>query len=339
MRRDAEGEPLAAARDDTNRVATEASLRFGVSTDGLRPLGAFESEVFAFEGPEGACILKVIDPGHRSAEQIRAEVDWLRALLAAGIPVAEPVPSLRGAWVETVDEPERHLVAFRRAPGRASGPAEWSDARLESWGRLLGRLQAHSRAWTPPGPRRHALARQTYLSRLGEYAGRDPEFARAAAAVARRGAPLLGSDAGTGRGVGLIHADLHHGNLLLHEEGWTAIDFDDAAYGAYAFDLAMPLYYAVRAQRERDPEAAAAEFLPPFLRGFRRHAPDPEGGAEAVSVSLEVRTAELVLALWAKLPSERWSDSIRELVRDLRDRTVARRPLLPLALLRRHLGG
>lgn len=322
------------APDRSSPRAVAASL-YGVRDDALDSLGAFESDVFAFDGTAGACVLKVIDPAHRSVDQLRAEVDWLLALWEAGLPVARPVASVRGAWVERLDEAGHAAVAFLRAPGRTTRPADWTEARIEAWGALLGRLQAHARGWTPPGPRRRRLTEQSYLTRAPAYEGRDRAFVEAALRLARRARPLLGEGACSG----LVHADLHHGNLLLHEERWTAIDFDDAAYGSFAFDLAMPLYYAVRAQPDRDPDEAAEAFLGPFLRGFRSFAPDPEGGAEAIATCLQVRTAELVLALWLKLPRDAWTDALRRTAQDLRDRTVEDRPLLSMPTLRRLFPG
>jgi Ser/Thr protein kinase RdoA (MazF antagonist) len=41
--------------------------------------------------------------------------------------------------------------------------------------------------------------------------------------------------------LGVIHADLHFGNLLRTRDGMSAIDFDDCGRGFYAHDLAVPL--------------------------------------------------------------------------------------------------
>ncbi len=302
-----------------------ATALYGCSAADTTALGAFESDVYALTVAGEPAVLKVMAPTHRSPEQVQAEVDWLLALAEARVPVAAPLPSARGRYVETLPGPggPTVVVAYRRAPGRLAGPADWTAERTEAWGALLGRLQAHSRDWTAPGPRRPTLLQQTYLTRAAGAAA-DDEFLEAAGALLERAQPWLDE-----RGdAGLIHADLHHGNLLLHAESWTAIDFDDCAYGSYAFDLAMPLYYAVRSQRGRPAESVAAEFLPPFLRGFRRHAPLPGGGSEAISTCLEARQAELYLVLKLKLPADEWTAQTTELAADLRARVVAGTPVL-----------
>jgi len=316
---------------------TEAAERYGVTAAEMTPLGAFESDVYSFEGPNGPSILKVIAEEHRSAEQVMAEVEWLLALNEVGVPVAEPLTAVDGAFVSTLSDPTRVLVAFRRAPGVTTRPPDWTDARLESWGEVLGRLHAHSRSWSAPHPRRGTLAEHTYSLHVAEVVPDDPAFVAAAEQILAAAAPLLTH----GPGSGLIHADLHHSNMLLHEERWTAIDFDDCAYGSYAFDLAMPLYYAIFSERDVPADVAAGRFLPPFLRGFRRHAPDPEGGAEAVALSLTLRHAELVAALRSKLGTdldgERWSDPYRRAERSMRQTVIEGRETLTVAELRRWL--
>ena len=323
--------PIDSSRPSPPAQLHAASALYGVESTALEPLGAFESDVYAYDGPQGPSILKVIAPEHRSVDQVRAEVDWLLALSEAGIPVAEPLPALSGAWVERLGDPEKILVAFRRAPGVLTKPADWTDEGVEAWGALLGQLQAHSRGFTPPGPRRRLLRAQAYASGFETVVPDDAGFVAGAEKLAARIAPLLEP----GPDFGLIHADLHHGNLLLDDERWTAIDFDDSAYGPYVFDLAMPLYYAVRGQPGRPADEAANDFLGPFLRGFRRHAPDPAGGGAAISLCLDYRQAELVMALRLKVPAEQWDDQLRSIERELRANVAAGRELVSANVLRR----
>ena len=163
--------------------------------------------------------------------------------------------------------------------------------------------------------------------------------------------PLLTGPAGTnavpttdkvsaaGRDSGLIHADLHHGNLLLHDDSLTAIDFDDCAYGSYAFDLAMPIYYAVRTQRDASAEEAIESFVPPLMRGLRRFAPDPAGGAYAIDLALRFRQAELVLALRIKVPEDGWTANLVAIEKDLRQRVEDEVPFVKPEVLERSLTG
>src|SRR5690606_8700831 len=314
-------------------VLAEAAALYGVTADDLTPLGAFESDVYAFDGPHGPSILKVIAEEHRLLEQVQGEVEWLLALREAEISVSAPLASETGEYVAHLAEARRVLVAFARAPGEGTRPPDWTAARLEAWGALLGQLQSHSRGWTPAGERRKTIAEQSYAAKVKEVMEDDPVFTTAALELIDAAAPFLTH----GLDSGLIHADLHQHNLLLHDEKWTAIDFDDCGYGAYAFDLAMPLFYMLKAQRGVSAADAAERLLPPFLRGFRRHAPDPLGGAEAVAACLNLRQAELVVALHANTEDDQWTDYLREVERMLHGNVITGTEVLPVTELQRWL--
>lgn len=324
------------------RHLDDAARLYGVTADGLRSLGAYESEVYAFEAGAAPRILKVIDPSHRTPELVQAEVDWLLALSEAGVSVSEPVPAATGRYVEVLPDSGHVVVAFARAPGDLVPASRWTDDLLERWGRLLGLMQAQARGYEPPGPRRHALADHSYAFRADELEAEDPAFVAAASEVVARGAPLLRPDS-PGLDGGLVHADLHSGNLLVFEGTLTAIDFDDCGYGSFAFDLAMPLYYGVRhlmrAHEGITGAEAAERFLGPFLRGFVSAAPLPAGGAEAIDLALRLRQVELVAAVHLKFLRTRGDEpGLRAVADDLRDRVVAGTEVVPLATLERFFG-
>ena len=229
--------------------------------------------MLAVEGPAGPAILKVMDPSHRSPDEAQAEVDWLLALREAGVRVARPLATRDGAWLALEGDPPTVAVAYARAPGRHLEPDAWTPALFRAHGELVGRLQAHARGWTPPGPRRAGWRDHHALERAPEALPDDAAFLEAVAEVAARvdaHVPQRPED------VGLVHADLHAWNLLVDDAGaLTAIDFDDAVVGPYLYDLVIPLYYAVATRLDRDPGEAADAFLTPYLEGFDAVAPRP----------------------------------------------------------------
>ena len=323
---------LPAASDVARRLAP----RFGFDPDRLENLGAFESEVLAVDGPTGSAILKVMRPGHRTPDEAQAEIDWLLALQDAGIPAARPLRAGDGTWLVLDGDPPTIAVAYARAPGRHLVAAEWTPELFHAHGELVGRLQAHARSWTPPGPRRRGWLDHQALVRAPEALPDDAEFLEAVAEVAARiGAtvPQAAAD------VGLIHTDLHAWNVLVDDEGGlTAIDFDDAAVGPFLYDLAIPLFYAVETRLDQDPGEVADAFLGPYLAGFDAVALRPAGGADAVAAILAMRQADLAIFLRLDVPEARWDDGLRAAAVRLRDRTVARHELVPSAVLRARFG-
>jgi Ser/Thr protein kinase RdoA (MazF antagonist) len=65
---------------------------------------------------------------------------------------------------------------------------------------------------------------------------------------------------------GMIHADLHYNNLLIDGEALSVIDFDDAAFGWYLYDLAVALTH--HQQRAEFDELQGA-----LLAGYRARRP------------------------------------------------------------------
>jgi Ser/Thr protein kinase RdoA (MazF antagonist) len=328
---------MAHASASPSDVARRVAPAFGLDPDRLRSAGAYVSEVLVGEGRDGPVVLKVMDPGHRSVAEARAEIDWQRALTRAGIPVARPVPTCDGEDLVVAGDPPRIAVAYRRSPGRHLAPPEWTPELVEAHGRLLGRMQAHARGWSlPAGRRRDGWLDHRALERAPEALPDDAAFLEAAAELEDR----IRSDVPTPREhVGLMHADLHAWNVLVDEAGGlTAIDFDDAAIGPYLYDLAMPLYYAVTTRREEDPGEVADAFLTAFLAGFDGVAPRPPGGAAGVAALLAMRERDLAIFVHLEVPPERWDDHLTASARRLRDRTVARAEVVPIDVLRRHFG-
>lgn len=313
-------------------LARSFAQRYDVQPGSLASIGAFEAEVCSAQGPLGPLILKVIDPSHRTRDQVRAELDWLRALRRAGVRVARPVRSRAGHWIESTGDPPHLAVAFERAPGRHLPAAAWTPVWTERHGELLGRLQAHARSWTPPGPRRPTWLDVDVCDRVHEAFPGDPEMARATQETYERTLSLLGP---AGDDVGTIHADLHPFNMLADDDGTlTAIDFDDTVEGPYLHDLAMVLYYAVALGRDRPADRVVPTFMEPFLRGFTRHAPVPIGSAEAVAALLDLRRVNLAIAVRLTVPEERWSPALRETAVRLHEASVRRTPVVSTTLLR-----
>jgi len=310
--------------------------RFGLDAEGLEPLDGFESEVLVAHGLDGEAIVKLMAPSHRTPDEVRAEIDWLLALRAAGVSVARPLPTSDGSWLVTEGDPPLIAVAYERSPGRHLPPDAWTPDLFYAHGVLVGQLQAHARCWSSAGPRRAGWLDHQALDRAAEALPGDTTFLEGVAEVAKRVAAAVPQGAAD---VGLIHADLHAWNVLVDEAGTlTAIDFDDAVVGPYLYDLVMPLYYAVTTRGECDPSEAAEAFLRPYLEGFDTVAQRPAGGADAVAALLAMRQADLAIFVRLDVPEDRWDDDVRAAAKRLRDRTAACHEVVPLEVLRRHFG-
>ena len=164
-------------------AARRLAPRFGLDPVRLGPLDGFESEVLAAQGADGPAILKVMQPAHRTPDEVQAEIDWLLALRAAGVSVAQPLAVRDGGWLVTEGDPPLVGVAYVRAPGRHLPPDAWTPAFFRAHGALVGQLQAHTRSWSSMGPQRAGWLDNRALERAPEALPGDSDFLEAVAAL------------------------------------------------------------------------------------------------------------------------------------------------------------
>lgn len=266
----------------TPAILTEALRRFGFAP---APLLELEGSAFVYEGQVAGLprILKIA-PGiwntgqqitGSTREQLLAEVDFVRYLAQNGLPVAQPVPSEAGNWVELLplDEQACFLAyAFEKAPGEMypdEDEVHFPEALLVEWGRLSGHLHRLSAGYQPHPERRrlpwHAndLLDFPVLIPSGQklvYQRRDELLDRLR---------LLPQDA---ESYGLVHGDFHHGNFLVQGEKITLFDFDAAEYFWYAGEVCVALYNCLPLPRGETARRRtyALNYLHHFLRGYRQ---------------------------------------------------------------------
>lgn len=260
----------------TPAMLAEALAHYGATPEDARDLGGFENFIYQFERDGQPFILRLAHSSRRDHDLIQAEVDWINYLAGHGVSVAAAIQSDQGALVEAVDDGHGEAFmasAFELAPGRVYREADdWTPALYERYGELLGRLHALTQDYQPPS----AARRPAWDDPRMDYALICLPDSEAAVAerykVAKAEAQALPRDRDA---YGLLHYDAHKANLLVSDEGrLTLIDFDDAAYAHFIFDIAIVLYHSTAAADDR--EAEATRLLPPFLAGYaRRNRLDP----------------------------------------------------------------
>ncbi len=308
-----------------DEVVAEALRRFGVDSSSARPLtrgGAPDGLVLACRrgGEDAFCKVKPI-PGPDSDAELARERDVvaLAAHLSASLPVVRYLPSLAGDTLEVVAGHVACLTA--RAPGRHVGEQEALDqAFVRAWAGTLGRIHAATRTWTGGGALRdwqdeHDGFRATC---------RDDAMAALWAELHER-MTLLPTDPD---GYGVVHNDLHHGNLLLAADGeLTVLDLDVASRHWYATDLAILLVHPLWSLRGHPSDAR--RFVDTAVEAYLARYPLPAARLEDVPLLAHYRMALFVLAMQQELDGGRPPDWLRE----LRAQLLTRRPLPGLEAL------
>ncbi|MCB1247745.1 MAG: phosphotransferase [Acidimicrobiia bacterium] len=252
----------------TEQITTEIAEAFGVARTDLTDLGGFEAFVYEFSFAGEPAILKVSHSDRRSPAMLRSEAVFTRFLQGQGISVASVILSPSGNEVETVEDGHGAAflgVAWTRAPGER---AEHQMIDTDYWhehGRVLGRMHVATQQFTNAEPwfSRPHWDSPVHLADSLHIPDTDPaarsEVQRLLAE--RRSLP---TDTKT---YGLVHMDAHNGNSFWDGATVTLIDFDDCGYSWYADDLAIVMYYGLRAFD--DPTTAAETIWPAFIAGYQ----------------------------------------------------------------------
>lgn len=180
----------------------------------------------------------------RGADDFRFELELLDSLCGCGVSVAAPLRCTDGNLMGSIatSAGERALALFAFAEGREIKASALTSRHAYNLGLTVGALhRAMDAFWTPHG-RYHLdldhLIRKP-LALIGA-AGSGEQRARL------RFLPgvddLIVAIEALGRGTGtygIIHGDLHLGNIHFADDRPTLFDFDHCAYGWRAYDLAV----------------------------------------------------------------------------------------------------
>lgn len=247
------------------QLGRDALRQFGIKPVKVSPLDHGENTTFCVEAAEGKFNLRISRPGYMSTSNIWSEINLLAALRDGGFRVPNPWQDrLVTAAHPNVPEP-RDCVLLGWLEGemhKGDPPMSVSEAR--SLGRLMARLHDFFRTWPiPPDFDRHELHgwasdRVTPRAFDAPSDGFPEELRLYFRDQEEQDRELLLSLPRAPDTYGLIHADLHVGNVLFLPDEINLIDFDDCGWGFYMYEFAAALAYETR--RDDYPQVRYALF-------------------------------------------------------------------------------
>lgn len=274
-------------------VARRALGRWGLEDAALRFVSARENVVYEVTAPDGARFaLRIHRPGYHSWDELVSEHAWTAALEAEGIRVPPPMSTLDGEpYARVLDDAGQGqivgLIGWCPGVSLAEMLGRDGESRVE-WYRRLGtlaaRLHAHAERWVrPDGFTRHHLDAEGLMGAIPWWGPfwEAPEWSSAERAEVERARDLLhrwlARQPTDGSVYGVIHADLLVHNLLCDGESIAAIDFDDAGFGWYLYDISVALVGMID-------EPDGAEVVAAFFDGYRTVRPMTEQQAGDLTV-------------------------------------------------------
>ena len=195
---------------------------------------------FSITDRDAKAHIRLYNEQHPLLERLIFEVELLAHLADRGVNVARPWLSVEGRYVEWCDIADvgRPLIVSDLLPG--TPPQSFDSALAEAFGRLVAALHVGADEATWPGlPDQLDFEELSGKPTQAILFGRVPTDVASMVAstsedVESRLALLQGPQS-----WGVIHADLHAGNVLVADGVPSLIDFGSAGVGPRAYDLAL----------------------------------------------------------------------------------------------------
>jgi amicoumacin kinase len=284
---------------EQDRVVTRFLHLFGLNPAARTVLHQGEGLIIDTQRQDQAVILKVVEADPDQVVQLQAQLDWVRYLAANGMNVPEWIVGIDGAVLQQFRAGERVFTAHAYPKFALNNENEivWHrDAGLpRKLGEFMGQMHRLSENYQPEQGR--ALP--------GHWD--EGDWVKDPASVLHPSqsglvAPVLRLRERIARfprspqNYGLIHDDLHTGNVFQSDGKLLVIDFEGCHQGWFAAELASALLFRVwiaPAKERPEMKTQACEFLRGVIQGYRTRRPLPEGWAEMLPDFLKLREISL----------------------------------------------
>jgi Ser/Thr protein kinase RdoA (MazF antagonist) len=249
-------------------LAANALAQFGVQPASFRLVNFGYNCTYKVVDQSGqAFALRINLSSKKSSSNLRAEVQWLRALTEqTDLRVPHPVLTAAGREFAEVNLPGAETptsaVLFRWLEGHTI-PEEPTKAQLGAMGAALATMHEFADTWRPTGEAQVQTISDPMQGTPNHIFGGDerltPELLKLVHASLEK-IDAVFERLKRSEQPKPIHADLHSGNALWNKGELSVIDFDDAGMGFELQDLAISIFY-MRENTEKEKV---------FLEGYRR---------------------------------------------------------------------
>ena len=252
-----------------DRIIEEAGSYYGISFKQIKYIGGFENFVYEYEKADKLFILRLVHSSHRSFELVSAEIEFIDYLSKGGANVSNVVPTLSGeVLVKVPCENEEYFTVstFTRAPGTYVKREQVTPEFNIEFGKAVGKLHALTKNYNPVHKRE-----QWFEEDFLDIGKRNlPEEYRYMIGVAEELIAKLKKLPTDIDSYGLIHTDLHFGNLYYDGDVITFFDWDDSSYKHFISDIAIIIFYmfAFSDLTEEKTEDLTYDFLTNFCKGY-----------------------------------------------------------------------
>ena len=286
------------------KLANLALQQYDVIPFKITRLGGVQNINFRVEEENGnAYLLRLHIPSMRQLNEIQVELAWLQDISSAtSLIVPRAIANLNGEQITQLHLEDTFIscTLMTWIEGKIPPTIEaLDDLQLEQVGEAMAGLHLHSQSFSAP---KNFSVKTIDIAYFEERFERlyttleEADFAQNSLEKLQKGIRgilnFLANLKRTSANFGLIHADFHSGNYLIHKDKVRIIDFGSCGLGFYLFDLALALM-----------ELTGEERVAAFLKGYEKILPLSEENSKLVDLFLCLAYVDN-LGFWAANPDE-----------------------------------
>jgi Ser/Thr protein kinase RdoA (MazF antagonist) len=260
---------IAEAMNDN--IIRQAAKEYKVAFEDIKRLGGFENFIYEYVLDNEEYVLRFVHSHHRSFELVYAELEFIDYLAHNGANVSTVVHTIHNQLLFKVPAQDGYyfsVCVFTKAKGTYVKREQITNEFLEGFGQAVGRLHRLTKSYSPKH-KRYNFFEEDYIE-IGERNLHDThQF------VIDRAREITETIKGYERDVdsyGLIHTDLHFGNMYYDGQVLTFFDFDDASYKHFISDIAIIIFYTygMGSLSDREIEDKTITLLQSFMKGYEK---------------------------------------------------------------------
>lgn len=280
-------------------VLASAAQHYGVHASDITHVGGFENFIYEFQKDNKPYILRFVHSAHRSFEMVYGELEFIDYLDHHQANVSTVIPTKNNELLVKIPCSEDHyfsVCVFTKAPGTYIKKEDLTDEFIQMFGQAVGKLHALTKQYRPNHQRYHWLE-EDYIG-IGKR-NLPPEYMFVVDKVEEL-TNKIQSLPRNSDGYGLLHTDLHFGNMYYDQHNITFFDFDDSSYQYFISDIAIIIFYQFMLSplEESVVEDQAHHFLSQFMIGYNKENKLDDLWFEHLNDFLKMRELILIMVLY-----------------------------------------
>lgn len=315
----------------TEDVIRQSATLYDTPFDTIKKVGGFENFVFEYIKNDNEYILRFVHSSHRTEEQVYAELEFIDYLDQNNARVSTVVHSINDRLLERVminDSEYFSICVFEKAPGGRVQKSDLTDEFYIMFGEEIGRLHKLTKSYKPKHKRIHWYE-EPHIEIAKNCMPKSEELITERYQELYDKLNLLQKNK---ENYGLIHTDLHFGNMFISSGELTFFDWDDSSYKHFISDIAIVLFYhfAFHDLSQEVVDTESARILALLLKGYKKQNSINLDFFKHLNDFLMLRTIVLYVVIYDA--GEEMIDSVwgKQYLDKYRERIIKKTPFLSL---------